>query len=781
MTGVRLWARSEIRDGWRSLIVVGLLVAVVTGSVLALAAGASRAGSAPDRFAESSDLAELIVFIGDEAPASLVDDVAADPRVERVVVSTVAKIGPGVATPESNAIIGEDGPLGGYGRPLLVSGRYPEPGRTDEILLGESGALRKGVAVGDRVSLSALADLEDEAASIGDAEVVGIVRLSEDLVDNPNAQLVILAGPTLAGGRWQRAETPGRILSLHLADDVDRDALTADLSTIVGSHGNASDQEVDTEAVERAAALQRDALLLLAAVAAAAGVVVVAQAVSRHLQRRPSDAVVLEAVGLTRWQRVLAALASVLPAIVIGAVAGAGLAAAVSPAFPLGSIRRAEPQPGLRFDPALLALGAMVAAIAAAVAATVAASRWARTTPSPLPAGRSAVAAIIERLRLRPPAATGARFALDAGTGNQRLPVVPTLATVSATVAIAIAAIVVHTNLEHLVSTPAQYGQPWDLAVSALDPTLEPVMRDAAEDPLVAGADLTRSGELDATLPDGQKTQIKTVGIEGIGGPTSLVMRSGRPPIGIEEVAMAGDTMADLGVAIGDRIDVRGGCATRSVEVVGEAIVPIIDQGDPGEGIVLSLEGFTAVCAQLLAAQIDRTIELLMRFDDEEDAEAFAAELEADGAPIDRRSVPTDVRSLGDLRLVPAAVGIAVCGFGLIAVAHALVLAVRRRRRDLGVLRALGMRPGEASAAVRWQALTIAVIAALVGIPVGLASGRALWLAIVGPIHVLLDIDVPVPLVLSAGVAAVLAALALAVVPAHRATRLPPAEILRSE
>ena len=334
MAGALLWARSEIRDGWRSLIVVGVLVAVVTGSVLALAAGASRAGSAPDRFAASTDLAELIVFIGGEAPAELVDEIAADPRVERVAVGTVAKIGPGVAGPESNAIIGQDDALGGYGRPFLVSGRYPEPGSTDEILVSERGALREGIAVGDRVPLSALECLECEAVSIGDAVVVGIVRLSEDLVDDPGGQLVVLAGPTLAGGRWQRAEQPGTILSLHIADGVDREALTADLSTMVGDLGNASDQEVDIESVERAATLQRDALLLLAAVAAAAGAVVLAQAVSRHLQRRPSDAAVLEAVGLARRQRIIAALTSVLPAVLAGAVAGVVLAGGSQPGLP---------------------------------------------------------------------------------------------------------------------------------------------------------------------------------------------------------------------------------------------------------------------------------------------------------------------------------------------------------------------------------------------------------------------------------------------------------------
>ena len=781
MAGALLWARSEIRDGWRSLIVVGVLVAVVTGSVLALAAGASRAGSAPDRFAASTDLAELIVFIGGVPPAELVDEIAADPRVERVAVGTVAKIGPGVAGPESNAIIGQDDALGGYGRPFLVSGRYPEPGSTDEILVSERGALREGIAVGDRVPLSALECLECEAVSIGDAVVVGIIRLSEDLVDDPGGQLVVLAGPTLAGGRWQRAEQPGTILSLHIADRVDREALTADLSTMVGDLGNASDQEVDIESVERAATLQRDALLLLAAVAAAAGAVVLAQAASRHLQRRPSDAAVLEAVGLARRQRIIAALTSVLPAVLAGAVAGVVLAWAVSPAFPLGSVRRAETQSGFRVDAALLALGGLAGVVLAGMATLFAAMRWTRTTPSPSPAGRSAVATIIDRLRLRPAAATGARFALDAGHGAQRLPVIPTLATVGLTVALGVGAIVVHTNLEQLVGSPTRYGQPWDFAVSSTVAEQESAMRETARDPRVSHADIAHSGELDATRRDGQRTQVKAVGIDGVDGPTSLVMRSGRPPVGVEEVALAGDTMADLGVAIGDRIDVRGGCAPRSVEVVGEAIVPIVDQGDPGEGVVMSLEGFETLCADLLTAEIDRTIDLMLQFDDEHDAETFAAELEADGAMIDPRFVPTDVRSLGDLEQVPTAVGIAVLGFGLVAVAHALVLAVRRRRRDLGVLRALGMRPGEASAAVRWQALTIAVVAALVGIPVGLAGGRALWLAIAGPIHVLLDVTVPVLLVAAAGVAVVLAALALAILPARRASRLLPAVILRSE
>ena len=163
MVGALLWARAEVRDGWRSLIVVGALVSVVVGSVLALLSGASRAGSAPERFAANSDLAEIVVFIGDRPPNGLVQEIAGDPRVERLSVSRVVRIAAGApAGPDTNGIIGVDDPRGGFGRPHLVSGRYPTAGSTDEILVGERGARSAGIALGDRLPVTALPCLECE-------------------------------------------------------------------------------------------------------------------------------------------------------------------------------------------------------------------------------------------------------------------------------------------------------------------------------------------------------------------------------------------------------------------------------------------------------------------------------------------------------------------------------------------------------------------------------------------------------------------------------------------
>ena len=60
-------------------------------------------------------------------------------------------------------------------------------------------------------------------------------------------------------------------------------------------------------------------------------------------------------------------------------------------------------------------------------------------------------------------------------------------------------------------------------------------------------------------------------------------------------------------------------------------------------------------------------------------------------------------------------------------VAHALASSVRRRRRDLAIFKTLGFVRGQVSATVAWQATTFALVAVLVGLPLGIAAGRWAW------------------------------------------------------
>ena len=66
MRAAWLWAGIDMRRRWKSLVVVGLLIAFAFGSTMALVAGARRAGSATARFTVASDLAEVLAFVGQD-------------------------------------------------------------------------------------------------------------------------------------------------------------------------------------------------------------------------------------------------------------------------------------------------------------------------------------------------------------------------------------------------------------------------------------------------------------------------------------------------------------------------------------------------------------------------------------------------------------------------------------------------------------------------------------------------------------------------------------------
>ncbi|HWE57460.1 MAG TPA: FtsX-like permease family protein, partial [Acidimicrobiales bacterium] len=116
----------------------------------------------------------------------------------------------------------------------------------------------------------------------------------------------------------------------------------------------------------------------------------------------------------------------------------------------------------------------------------------------------------------------------------------------------------------------------------------------------------------------------------------------------------------------------------------------------------------------------------------------------------------------------------------LVAVALSLVASVRRRRRDLALLKTLGFVRRQILAAVAVQALVVAVIADIIGLPLGIAAGRQLWIAFARSIDAVPAPSVPWTVAL-VGFVTVLVAAGLAVIPGRLAARTPAATVLRSE
>jgi putative ABC transport system permease protein len=106
----------------------------------------------------------------------------------------------------------------------------------------------------------------------------------------------------------------------------------------------------------------------------------------------------------------------------------------------------------------------------------------------------------------------------------------------------------------------------------------------------------------------------------------------------------------------------------------------------------------------------------------------------------------------------------------LIGIANTLSLSINERTRELGLLRAVGMNRNQLRSAIRWEAVLISVLGALVGIALGMLLSWALVTALAG--FGLNEFAVPVPsLVVIVVLAAVLGTLA-SVRPARRAARL---------
>ena len=92
---------------------------------------------------------------------------------------------------------------------------------------------------------------------------------------------------------------------------------------------------------------------------------------------------------------------------------------------------------------------------------------------------------------------------------------------------------------------------------------------------------------------------------------------------------------------------------------------------------------------------------------------------------------PAEIVNYRSTGATPALLASALAAGAVIALGLTLAASVRRRRRDLALLKTLGFTQRQLAAAVAWQASVAAVIGIVVGVPVGIAA-RAMA---VGPVR----------------------------------------------
>ena len=78
--------------------------------------------------------------------------------------------------------------------------------------------------------------------------------------------------------------------------------------------------------------------------------------------------------------------------------------------------------------------------------------------------------------------------------------------------------------------------------------------------------------------------------------------------------------------------------------------------------------------------------------------------------------------------------GAFLIGLGMVGLVHFLGVSARRRRHDFAVLRALGFVRRDLGLTMSWQAISVAAVGVVVGVPLGVIVGRWAWLAAIGSV-----------------------------------------------
>jgi len=286
------------------------------------------------------------------------------------------------------------------------------------------------------------------------------------------------------------------------------------------------------------------------------------------------------------------------------------------------------------------------------------------------------------------PAVIGAGLALERGHGERALPVRPALVSGIAAVLGVVGAFGLLQGIDGALDRPDRSGQFWDVDVLPReDMTLDDVTAVLSTDEQIAEIGALHLVDLDV---DG--ASVPVYAIEPVKGSRTYTLLEGRRPAAGDEAVIGPATARALGRGIGDTLRV-GEPDGSDLRVVGLGLLPQTPHFSFDQGAWMTVDGFESVAPP--TGDGAREEMALVRFTPGSSVEAGVARLAErfPGADIEPRSLPQDVSYLRNVRTLPKSLAAFLVLLGLGAVGHVLTSAVRRRRHDLAVLKALGLRP----------------------------------------------------------------------------------------
>jgi hypothetical protein len=707
---------------------------------------------------------------------------------------------------------------------VLQAGTMPDPSVAGEIAATPQAARLLGWKLGETIPFGAFTLAQFENGVVDPlhtrpglhfhVRLVGLVIFSNQVVsdDVDRFPTNILATPALTQRLQDAAADSAYGLRLKGGaagvPAVEREIIAA---LPRGSVYVFRDTSIIEGEVERATRPETIALGTFGAIAGVVALLVTALMISRRLWFDAEETAVMWALGARRFTLVATATLGLLVAVVAGALLAAAVAVAMSPLAPLGAVRAVDPSPGFTVD--WLVVGAGFAVLVIVLSAMTLVFAYLRAPGRQVfnPAGAeqrpSSIAKAAAAAGMSAPAVTGLRFALERGHGRSAVPVRSALAGAALAVVVVAATVTFGAGLSTLVSHPSLYGWNWNYAIlSAQDNDIPPgALRLLSREKAVAAwsgygfADIQIDG---VTVPAIIRTAHAAVGppiLEGHGVDTD------------REIVLGPETLASLHKKVGDSVYVSYGTAkdfpvyvppTRLV-VVGSATMPAIGSSGTlhpsmGTGAVIA-KGIEPPALEKALESPDPNLNgptiVLVRLRPHTAGLAAMQQVALDAD----RIMAADPQGVGDTYSVlgpqrpaeivnyqysggtPALLAVGLAAGAVAALGLTLAASVRRRRRDLAVLKTLGFTRRQLAVTISWQASVSAVVGIVIGLPVGLALGRWLWDLFARDIYAVPRPTVPAAELVLVSVAAFVLANAVAAWPGRMAASTPTAVALRSE
>ena len=815
------WFRSRATFGrrWSGLLAVVLLLGLLGGLAMGAVAGARRTESSFPRFLAGTNPSDLTV-LETSGQANLLGTMARLPHVKQVrsaaFVNTLTLGSNGAPVPGSNSSASGVFPLGSIDglffdqdRVSVIRGRMADPRRTDEVVMSADAARLLGAHLGQTSRLGFYTNAESNSPAYGTkglapvrtfvVKLVGIVKFPNEVVqdDVDRFPTYALATPALTR-QVLGCCTSGLLQGLQL-DRGHRDTVAVEQEIGRTPFTVSSVASVSEAKAERAIKPEGVALGVFGAITALAALLIVGQIAGRQLRVGADDLDVLRALGASTAMTAADGLVGILGAIVAGSLLAGVVAVGLSGLAPIGPVRRVDPSPGIALDWTVLAGGILVLVVVLFVAAFAHAYRQApyRAAYSSASPGRgSRLAHAVAGSGLPVPAMTGIRFAVDPGRGRNAVPVRSAIVGAVLAVVVLVGTLTFGASLTNLVSHPALYGWNWNYELVSGYSGISNIPQKAA----------SRLLDRDASVAAWSGAYLTVLDLDGQPVPT-LAMSAGShvtPPLlsghGVEtpnQIVLGATTLAELHKHAGDTVTVTSGSKVLSptpLIIVGTATLPAIGvfgsfHFEMATGAVLS-DTLLPTAARGFGKH-DGPEGIFVRFRRGADPatalrslKRIAASLNTPGdGPVSVVGLqrPAEIVNYRTMGTTPAFLGVALATGAVVALGLTLVASVRRRRRDLALLKTLGFTRRQLAATIAWQASIAVALGVIIGVPVGIIVGRTLWDRFARALHVVPAPTVPTLVIAVIAVGALAVANLVAAIPGIQAARTRTAVLLHAE